>query len=332
MSYQKAFQNFTWENKPSTRTPLYDVLLNRVNNGVDTNDTRIVSLDTAKLEITEAYKLLKDFDLDPDTGIITITWYNDTKAIFDTKLEKLAVNFTYDSTTQQLIITLDDGTKQYVDMSALITQFEFLTSNTVEFSVDDSGKVKAEIIDGSIDESKFRPNYLADIKIEVGKAQTSASAALDSENNSYAHMLDAEAWAKGTKADTPVQSTDAQYQNNSKYWSEVSKSWADKAESVVDVHIATVDTVGIVKPDGVSITIEEDGTIHGVPQTIVDSQLSTTSTNPLENRVITRFMFEVLDNLSNGKVITMLTDHTGDAIVDDNNEFIYGPKSLVIGG
>ena len=59
--------------------------------------------------------------------------------------------------------------------------------------------------------------------------------------------------------------------DNSKYYSEIAKieadrakSEADKAESVVNIGVATVEKAGIVKPDGTTITVDENGTIHSV--------------------------------------------------------------------
>lgn len=50
--------------------------------------------------------------------------------------------------------------------------------------------------------------------------------------------------------------------------------------------IATTSTAGIVKPDGTTITITNDGTISAT-QAVIDSALSTTSTNAVQNAVIT---------------------------------------------
>ena len=41
------------------------------------------------------------------------------------------------------------------------------------------------------------------------------------------------------------------------------KYWAEQAKAVSDVDVATEDKAGIVKPDGKTITVDEDGTIHG---------------------------------------------------------------------
>lgn len=39
-------------------------------------------------------------------------------------------------------------------------------------------------------------------------------------------------------------------------------------------------------PDGTTITVDEDGTIHGVAKVTVDDALSSTSTNPVQNKVV----------------------------------------------
>lgn len=116
--------------------------------------------------------MVKDVAFNEATGVFTITYLNGATITLDTKLEKLAVNFDYDPETQQLIIILDDETEQYVDLSALITVYEFLDSDTIAFSVDDAGKVSAIVKEGSIEEKHLQPNYLADIKVEVAKAES----------------------------------------------------------------------------------------------------------------------------------------------------------------
>ena len=79
--------------------------------------------------------LVQDVEFEEKTGIITITKKNGSKITIDTQMEKIAVNFSYNAGTQQIILTLIDGTKQYIDLAALITQYEFLDSDTVAFSL-----------------------------------------------------------------------------------------------------------------------------------------------------------------------------------------------------
>lgn len=180
---QKAYSRTTWENYPSDNTPLNETNLNHLEAGVDEIDNRVISLDTTKFDKTEAAGLIKSFELDTVTGIITITKYNGSVTTIDTLLEKIAVNFDFDAATQKIIITLDDGTTKEIDLSAFITQYEFLDSDTIGFTVDGAGKVTAIVKEGSIEEKHLRPNYLAEIKTEAAKAEASKTAAAESAKN-----------------------------------------------------------------------------------------------------------------------------------------------------
>ena len=184
MAMQKAYSRTWWHDEPSDESPIDEDNLNNIEAGVDEVDNRILVLDTTKFDKTEAQSLVKKITFDRKTGVFRITYYNGTFELIDTMLEKLMVNFAYDYQTQQLVITLDDGTKQYVDLSALITQYEFLGSDTIVFIVQPDGKITAEIKNGSIGEQHLRPDYLADIRVESAKAAASAEAAENSEKKS----------------------------------------------------------------------------------------------------------------------------------------------------
>lgn len=179
----KCYYRIIWENYPSDKTPLNKQNLNKIDVAVDEMDNRILSIDATKFDKSEAQLLVKYIEYDEDTGIFKITHYNGASYTIDTLLEKLAINFDYDYQTQRLIIELSDGTVKYVDLSALLTQYEFLDSETVAFTVDSSGKVTAKVKEGSIEEKHLRPDYLADIKVEAAKAQASQQAAATSESN-----------------------------------------------------------------------------------------------------------------------------------------------------
>lgn len=177
-----------WENYPSDKTPVNERNLNKMDLALHLLDERVVWLNENKFDKTESFKLVKDISLNEENGVFTITFYDNTKKQIDTILEKIAVNFDFDEERQQLIITLDDGTEKRVDLSALITQYEFLTSETISPEVE-SGKVKFEVREGSIQEKHLRPDYLADIRVEQGKAQLSAAKSEEFAklSESYAH-------------------------------------------------------------------------------------------------------------------------------------------------
>lgn len=182
----KAYKRINWENYPSDATPLNEANLNNLDSATDTIDDRVITLDTTKATKTEVATLVSDVTFEESTGIITITKKNGSRVTIDTQMEKIAVNFDYDQTTQQIILTLIDGTKQYIDLSALITQYEFLDSDTVAFYIDKKGKVSAIVKEGSIEEKHLEPNYLVKIKVEVAKAESSMKNAAMSEINAKA--------------------------------------------------------------------------------------------------------------------------------------------------
>ena len=191
MAYQKIYSREHWENFPSEKTAINRNRLNNIEGGIDAIDDRVCALDTTKVDLTKANELVKEILWDESNGTLTVVKMNGSKAVIDTKLEKLAVNFKYNPQTQQLIITLDDGTTQNVDLSALITQYEFLDSDTIAFAIGSDGKVSAIVKEGSIEEKHLRPDYLADIKVESAKATLSAKSAGESETNAAKSATDA---------------------------------------------------------------------------------------------------------------------------------------------
>lgn len=229
MAMQKVHSNINWENYPSDKTPVNERNLNAMDVSIDTIDDRVIVLDTTKLDKADAQHFVKSITLDRATGIFTITYYNGTFDIIDTLLEKIAINFGYDATTQKLSITLDDGTVEYIDLSALITQYEFLDSETIAFQVQADGKIKAIVKEGSIQEKHLRPNYLADIRVEVAKAQQSAAHAASSASVAAYAVKEAESWAHGGTGVRDGEDTD-----NSKYWSEQSKAESDAIKGVAE--------------------------------------------------------------------------------------------------
>lgn len=183
---QKAYSRTNWENYPSDKTPLNETNLNKMDRGLDEIDDRVLALDTNKATKEEVAALVQSVEFEENTGVFKITKKNGSVLRIDTKMEKIAVNFLYDKNTQQIILTLIDGTKQYINLSALITQFEFVDTGTIGFDITPDGKVKATVLDGSITENKLQPNYLADVKVEVAKADKSREKAAESEKNAKA--------------------------------------------------------------------------------------------------------------------------------------------------
>ena len=92
--------------------------------------------------------------------------------------------------------------------------------------------------------------------ISETNAGLSETHAATSESNANTSEENAEAWSVGTIDGQPVPSTHPAYENNAKHW-------ADIASAIVGIGLATTTEPGIVMPDGTSITVDIDGTIHG---------------------------------------------------------------------
>ena len=194
----KAFNLFLWENEPSVNTPLGETLLNKVNVALNEVDNRVIDMDVTKANQTDLLTAVADVTFDESTGIFTVVKKSGATTVIDTKLEKLAVNFTYDAENQRLVLTLDDGTIQYVDIKALVTELDFLNSNTVLFSVT-NGKVTASIAKGSITADYLEPNYLANVQLYSSQALSSANSAKEDANNARQNAELARQYNQGTQ-------------------------------------------------------------------------------------------------------------------------------------
>ena len=306
MAYQKIYSREHWENFPSEKTAINRDRLNNIEGGIDAIDDRVCALDTTKVDLTKANELVKEILWDESNGTLTVVKMNGSRAVIDTKLEKLAVNFTYNPQTQQLVITLDDGTVQNVDLSALITEYEFLDSDTIAFEIVD-GKVKAIVKNGSITENHLAPEYLAEIRTQVGKAEMSAKSADASEKNAVSSSTLAKSYAVGGTGTRDGEDTD-----NARYYME-------QAKAVSAVDIATTEKAGIVKPDGTTITADEDGTLHGVAKITVDTALSSTSTNPVQNKVVTSNLIDIRKETTVNLLNPILQTTTQNGVTCTNN-------------
>jgi|GEM_PF-2863558 len=214
-TWNKLFSFFTWKNRPDTSTPLGQTLLNRLNTALNGIDDRVVTLNAEKASTEDLNGSIVNVSLNSSTGVFTFTKYDGTTFTINTALEEVVTNFVYDYATQSLVLTLADGTTQNIDLSALITQYEFTSSATILFTVGTDGKVTANIKPNSITDQMLQTNYLADITTQANTAVSASQSALESQ--SLAEQSAEEAKEQADRAE----------------------SAADRAESVVGFTIDT---------------------------------------------------------------------------------------------
>ena len=329
MAVIKVYTRINWLNKSeSLTTPLGKTNLNKMDKAINLIDDEVVSMsakideiDTTKVSADQLNNMVTDVSFNDKNGVISITKHNGTVLNIDTAMEKIAVNFEYNAQTQQLILTLENGEKQYIDMSALITQYEFKDTDTIAFSVDSDGKVSASIKSGSITKAMLSSEVMSAITLSENNAAASAQAAAQSATNAELDAKLSQSYSVGKSGIRDGEDTD-----NSKYYSEQAKKYADEAQEIAGgnfipnsekgvangvavlnanlaVEKAVADEDGnniqetyatqqqvptLVKVDDKTITKDEDGTLHGAMSIEVDSELSTTSMNPVQNKVITQ--------------------------------------------
>lgn len=294
----KAFVNFPWENTPSINSPLNASNLNKINNGLNTVDDRVIAMDTSKANKQDLLTDVVAVAYNATTGVWTFTKRNGSTQTFDQNIEKIPVSFSM-SSSGVITMTTADGTSYTADIGSILPVYNFIDSSVIDFTVTTDAQtgafnVTASIKAGSITDSMLETNYLANITIQAQNAAGSADSALLSANSaatdalmaeSHNHgntgirqdeatdnakyykeqaaqsKLDSEAWAKGTRNGVPVTSSDPAYQNNAEYFK-------DQAQQIVGIGIATTTVAGIVKPDGETISVEADGKITaGISET-----------------------------------------------------------------
>nr|DAV31415.1 MAG TPA: hypothetical protein [Caudoviricetes sp.] len=307
MAVVKVYTRINWLNKSeSLTTPLGKINLNKMDKAIDTIDNEVVSisataesLDTTKADKDQLNNMITDIAINDKNGVISITKYNGTVLNIDTAMEKIAVNFEYNAQTQQLILTLENGEKQYIDMSALITQYEFKGTDTIAFSIDSDGKVNASIKRGSITKAMLSSEVMSAITLSESNAVASAQAAAQSATNADMDAKLSQSYSVGKSG-----IRDGEDADNAKYYSEQAEKFAKEAEDIVGSNFITQAEKGVA--NGVAVlnanlavekaVADEDG--NNIQNTYakkteigevieVDSKLSTTSTNPVQNKIVT---------------------------------------------
>lgn len=213
----KAHSPINWQNSPSVSTPINESNLNKMDKAIGVIDDRVVSLDTTKANQTDMLTAITNVTFDESTGMFTFTRKNGTTVKLDTKLEKLILNWNYDKNKQILYLILSDGSQEKIDLSSLISQYEFVDSTTIRWVIGNDGKVSAEIIKGTITDEMLEPNYLAKLKVYAEQASASATNAQVHEEN--ARLNANEAKTQATNASGSV---------------EIAKGYAESANSALE--------------------------------------------------------------------------------------------------
>ena len=231
------YQRIWWLNKSeSLTTPLGASNLNKMDSGLKTLDERtvelsseVVTLDVSKADKTLLNNMIVDWAVNNTTGVVTLTKYDGSVININTSLNQLSVNFEYDTSTQQIIITQSDGTKKYIDISSMIGVNEFDSTTTIDLVVSADGHVSANIKAGSITKELLASEVLADIVTSENNAKGYMQLAQTYAENSATDAKLSQSYAVGSTGVRSEEDTD-----NARYYSEQSKASADNSKTSAD--------------------------------------------------------------------------------------------------
>lgn len=270
-----ASKNSYWKNLPDVTTPILAEELNRNEQSVDAIDDRVIVLDTSKANQSDLLQTIKTLTYNTSTGVFVFTFWNGSTYTVDLNIEKIPVSFTL-SPQGILTMTTADGTTYSCDIAALIKLYIFADSTDIDFTTvtdsDGNKTVTAHIVNGSVTEEKLEPNFLANCRLEVSKAEDAAE--------------ESEAWAKGTKGDIPVGSGDDQYHNNSKYYSEMAGASATAADNSADECAGIKDQIDIMVAQVIFTVDFSTGNLVYTNESTYNFTINTTTGN-LEWEVVT---------------------------------------------
>ena len=256
----KYYYPFTWRNKPSIESPINEVHLNHIEDGINEMDNRILILAQDKADATDIANVFVDFAMDDTTGVMTFTRFDGSKVEHDSAVEKIALNCYLED--DNFVLELADGTKQKVSLSKFIDTYEFSSTDTIRITV--NGKnISAEIPDGKITLAKLEPTIMSTIRQYTLDAQTSKGVAEQAAST-------AQGWAIGG---TGFEGNNAKYyasksqryavggveegdaKDNAKAYCEAAKGYAEQCAGVTEfdgtaTSVKATDTQGLVVAAG----------------------------------------------------------------------------------
>lgn len=220
-----------WKNYSDTSTPLSAANLQKSHQAINDVDQAVraafQNVDNTKFDKTNAAQMLSGVTYNDQTGVMVFKHYDNSipDIIFNTNLQKLVVNFSYDPNTQSLLLTQSDGTIVSVDLSAFVSNPDLTNSNTIAWTINQDGSVSANIINNSITDEMMESHYLASIMTIGGQAQQSAL------NADYNAKL-AKSYANGTSGlpDRPNEHID-----NADYYRQLAHGYASISGSYMRI-------------------------------------------------------------------------------------------------
>lgn len=153
---------------------------------------RYTKIESDTILTNKTNPLIKTFNYDPTSGILdAITEGGETKRVFDLNIEKIpaAIGIVEEDGKIYIRVTNDDGTYTQSDVSELLTQFSFVSTDTITTNTyywkdnPTHRSVSSYVNEASLELKHFAPGTLSSITDAKESASISAAAAHQSELN-----------------------------------------------------------------------------------------------------------------------------------------------------
>ena len=256
----KYYFPFTWRNKPSLESPLNEVHLNHIEDGINEMDNRILLLAQDKADAADMANVIIDFTMDDTTGVMTFTRFDGSTFTHDTAVEKIALNCYLEG--DNFVLELADGTKQKVSLSKFIDTYTFTSTDRIRFTV--NGKnISADIPDGKITLAKLEPTVMSTIRQYTLDAQTSKGVAEQAASTAQGWAIggtgfegnNAKYYASKSQRDAVGGVEEGDAKDNAKAYCEAAKGYAEQCAGVTEfdgtaTSVKATDTQGLVVAAG----------------------------------------------------------------------------------
>ncbi len=207
-----------------------------------------------------------------------------------------------------------DNAKYYKEQAESSSTSALQSANLASQKADDASasEMKAQQYAANASASEANAKSSADNAktSEENAAQSSSDALQSAANSENSAAASAQSAKKALESATNAGTSET----SAKTYAENAEKSAQRAEDIVGITIATPEHAGIVKPDGTTITVDEDGTLHGANN--VDGQsIVKTDDNVLK---VSDAVLNRLDSLSNANdELSEYVDNRFDAIEDN---------------
>ena len=331
--FSKCYERILWKNFPSKETSLDEQNLNKMDKAIDELDNRIIELsgysDEAEKQanLSKSYAVGTDGEVRPEDITDNAKYYKEQSLLAKNAAENYANNASQSaseaSNSKQITQEYMETTHNYLNSAndakyEAVKQVELATeqANNASQSANDALEAKK-----STEQYK---NEAENAKNQATEQANNASQSAESANTTKTEVEQIKTDVQGIKSDIEGIKTDidnasqsaslsannaSESEDNAKYYMEKSKEYSGQAAQ--GVPIATEEVVGKTKPDGITLTIDSEGTL----KVVSDSQLNESSENPIQNKAVTQVLKDLESNVPklvkvDNKTVFMAEDGT----------------------